>query len=192
MSTGNLKRHLFRGLLVIHFVGLTLTIGIRFASFMIYQVTNTADLQVLSFGRDLTGELARGLALPGVLLTVGTGLAMTLLRYGLRVPTWIWLKLGLTVGALALATPVVAPALQAAREWARWSAEHGHLAPEFLESVSKANLYGGIVFILFLLNVPVAVWKPYSNSRPASSPKQRSDVNTRHGPLFNRPLRRSF
>jgi hypothetical protein len=172
MSTGDLKRHMFRGLLVFHFIGLALTIGIRFANFAIYHATSTADLQQLSFGRDLAGEIARDLSLPGLLMMMTTGLAMTFMRYGLRPPIWIWLKLGLTVGALALAAPVVAPALEAAREWARWSVAQGHLAPEFHASVSKANLYGSIVFLLFLLNIPVAVWKPFASLRRSLSPKR--------------------
>jgi hypothetical protein len=106
--------------------------------------------------------LARSLTLPGFLLTVVTGILMVLLRYGRRPPIWIWMKVGLTTAALSLATPVVAPALEAAREWAHWSVEHGQLAPQFVASVAKVNLYGGIVFALFLLNIPVAVWKPFS------------------------------
>jgi hypothetical protein len=162
MPAKDIKRHAFRSLLVFHFIGLALTVGIRFASLMIDRVTNTADLETLSFGRDLTGVLARGLTLPGFLLTIATGILMALLRYGRRPPVWIWIKVALTTGALSLATPVVGPALEAAREWARWSVEHGHLAPQFHDSVSRANLYGGIVFALFLLNIPVAVWKPFA------------------------------
>jgi hypothetical protein len=70
-------------------------------------------------------------------------------------------KIGVTATALAIATPVVAPALAAARTWAQWSAEHGQLAPQFLESVSRANLFGGMVFALFLSNIAIAVWKPF-------------------------------
>jgi hypothetical protein len=162
MQVKDVKRHAFRTLLVLHFIALALTLGVRLASFVIYRVTSHADLQALSFGRDLTGVLARSLTLPGFLLTVVTGVLMVLLRYGLRPPIWVWMKVGLTTAALSLATPVVAPALEAAREWARWSAEHGQLAIEFRDSAAKASLYGGIVFALFLLNIPIAVWKPFS------------------------------
>lgn len=162
MQVSDIKRHVFRSLLVFHFVGLALTIGIRFAGLVIERVTSTADLQSLSFGRDLTGVLARSLTLPGFFLTVATGILMVLLRYGRRPPVWIWIKIGLTTAALSLGTPVVAPALAAAREWAHWSVQHGQLAPQFQEAVARAGFYGGIVFALFLLNIPVAVWKPFS------------------------------
>jgi hypothetical protein len=162
MQVSDIKRHAFRSLLVIHFVGLALTIGIRFAGLVIDQVTSAADLQSLSFGRDLTGVLARSLTLPGVLLTVATGFLMVLLRYGRHPPVWIWIKVGLTTAALSLGTPFVAPALSAAREWAHWSVQHGQLAPQFQEAVARASFYGGIVFALFLFNIPVAVWKPFS------------------------------
>jgi hypothetical protein len=162
MPVSDIKRHVFRGLLVVHFVGLALTVGIRFAGLVIERVTSNADLQLLSFGRDLTGVLARSLTLPGFLLTVATGILMVLLRYGRRPPLWVWIKIGLTTAALSLATPLVAPALEAAREWAHWSVQHGQLAPQFREAVARASFYGGIVFALFLLNIPVAVWKPFS------------------------------
>jgi hypothetical protein len=161
MKISDTKRHVFRGLLSLHFVGLALTIGVRLASFGIYRATGAGDLQALSFGRDLVGLLARSFTLPGFLLTVLTGIAMVLLRYGSRPPLWVWIKVALTIAALSLATPVVGPALDAARQWAHWSLEHGHLAPEFLTSVAKANFYGGIVFALFVLNIPVAIWKPF-------------------------------
>ena len=162
MKTSDLKRHAFRGLLSLHFVGLALTIGVRFASFSIYSATGFGDLQSLSFGRDLVGVLARGLTLPGFVLTVLTGIGMVVLRYGSRPPLWVWIKVTLTVAALAIATPIVGPALNAARQWAHWSLEHGYPAAELQLSVAKANLYGGIVFALFVLNIPVAIWKPFS------------------------------
>jgi hypothetical protein len=161
----DIKRHVFRSLLVAHFIGLALTIGIRFAGLVIERVTSTPDLQSLSFGRDLTGILARSLTLPGFLLTVATGILMVLLRYGRHPPVWIWIKIGLTTAALSLATPLVAPALEAAREWAHWSVQHGQLAPQFQEAIARASFYGSIVFALFLLNIPVAVWKPFSGSK---------------------------
>ena len=162
MKISDIKRHVFRGLLSLHFVGLASTIGVRVASFGIYRATSAGDLQAMSFGRDLVGLLARGLTLPGFLLTVLTGIAMVLLRYGPRPPVWVWIKVALTTAALSLATPVVGPALDAARQWAHWSLDHGHLAPELQASVATANFYGGIVFALFVLNIPVAIWKPFS------------------------------
>jgi hypothetical protein len=172
-----LKRQVFRSLLVVHFIGLALTIGIRFAGLVIDRVTGTADLQSLSFGRDLTGVLARSLTLPGFVLTVATGILMVLLRYGRHPPVWVWIKVGLATAALSVGTPVVAPALEAAREWAHWSVQHGQLAPQFKEAAARASFYGGIVFALFALNIPVAVWKPFSGltvSQLVSRKRQRT------------------
>lgn len=162
MKISDIKRHAFRGLLSLHFVGLAVTLGVRVASFGIYRATGAGDLQALSFGRDLVGLLARSLTLPGFLLTVLTGIAMVFLRYGSRPPVWVWIKVALTTSALLLATPIVGPALDAARQWAHWSLEHGHLAPELQASVAKANFYGAIVFALFVLNIPIAIWKPFA------------------------------
>jgi hypothetical protein len=174
MSSASIKRNAFRTLLVLHFIGLALIIGVRFANFGIEHATGGGSLQVLALGRDLMGVLARTLTLPGFLLTLVTGIGMVILRYGRRVPGWVWLKVTLTAVSLALATSMVAPALEAARKWAHWSVEHGLLAPQVHDSVAQVTLYGGIVFVLILLTIPVAVWKPllsFGSSRRAEVKK---------------------
>jgi hypothetical protein len=165
METADIKRNAFRSCLGLHFVGLAMSLGTRIADFTIDRITDTGNLQALSFGRDLTGTLARSLVLPGFLLMIATGIAMVLLRYGRHPPVWVWMKAGVATMALLVATPLAAPALTAAKQWAHWSAEHGQLAPEFSDSAAKASLYGGIVFILFLLNIPIAIWKPFAAVR---------------------------
>jgi hypothetical protein len=160
-----MKRHIFRSLLLLHLIGLGLSIGTRLADFVIDRETSAGGLDTLSFGRELTGALARDLVLPGFLLMIATGIAMTLLRYGKHPPLWVWIKAGLTAAALLIATSLVAPALQGARDWARWSAAHEQLAPQFQDSAARAGLYGGIVFLLFVLNLPVAIWKPFQSVR---------------------------
>jgi hypothetical protein len=159
------KRNIFRGLLFFHFLGLATAIGTRLANFEIDRETAQSGLQALSFGRDLTGALALRLVLPGFLLTVATGIAMTLLRYGVHPPLWVWIKVGLNAVALFVVSPLVAPALEAAREWAHWSVAHNQLAPQFESSAAQASLYGAVVFALFLLNIPVALWKPLAAVR---------------------------
>ncbi len=161
MNAIGFKRNVGRSLLLFHFLGLGMSIGTRLAALVIDRVTRAGDLQSLSFGRDLTGQLARTLVLPGFLLMIATGIGLTLLRYGLRPPVWVWIKIGLNAVALFIATPLVAPALVAARTWAHWSVEHNQLAPQFQHSADQASLYGAVVFALFLLNIPVAIWKPF-------------------------------
>jgi hypothetical protein len=155
------KRNILRSLLSLHFVGLAIVIGTRIANFAIDRGTSEGTLQLLVFGRDLGGALARSVVLPGFLLVILTGIALTLVRYGRRPPVWIWMKVGLTSVALFIASPLVAPALRAARSWAHWSLEHNQLAPQFAASAATASLYGAVVFTLILLNIPVAIWKPY-------------------------------
>src|ERR1700744_1124643 len=92
MKVADIKRNAFRSALVLHFVGLALSLGTRFADFAIDRNTANGSLQVLSFGRDLTSKLAFGLVLPGFLLMVLTGIVMVVLRYGLHPPFWIWIK----------------------------------------------------------------------------------------------------
>jgi hypothetical protein len=170
------KRNTLRSLLLLHFVGLILILGSRFAIFVIDQATGGGALPTLALGRDLGGELARRLTLPGFLLTIVTGIIMVFLRYGRRPPVWIWIKSGLTTIALGTAAPLVAPALRAARMWAHWSVEHGSLAPQFHEAAARASLFGGIVFLLVLLNLPVAIWKPFLSVKLNKTPEPKSPL----------------
>ena len=160
MSSASIKRHAFKTLLVLHFIGLTLLIGGRFANFAIEHATNSSSLQVLAQGRDLMGVLALTLTAPGFWLTIISGIGMVVLRYGKNVPGWVWAKVVLTVVSMVLALTRVAPALEAARKWAHASAEQGHLLPQLHDSLTQVTLYGGLVFTLVLLTVPIAVWKP--------------------------------
>jgi hypothetical protein len=160
MTSAGIKRHAFKALLVLHFIGLALTIGVRFANFSIERVTSAGSLQTLAEGRDLMGTLALTLTAPGFWLTIASGIGMLILRYGKNIPGWVWVKVALTVAGMVLALTRVAPALEAARRWAHESAEQGHLLPQLQENISHVTLYGGIVFALILLTIPVAVWKP--------------------------------
>jgi len=165
MKSADLKRNALRSLLVLHFIGLAMSLGTRLADFVIDRATSGGSLQALSLGRDLTSVLARGLVLPGFLLMIASGIAMVLLRYGRHPPVWVWTKAGLSTLALFVGTSLAAPALAAARQWAHWSLAHNQLAPQFSSGAALASLYGGIVFILFLLNIPIAIWKPFASVR---------------------------
>jgi hypothetical protein len=179
MKTADIKRNAFRSVLVLHFIGLAMSLGTRLADFAIDRLTSGGSLQVLSFGRDLTSRLAFSLVLPGFLLMIASGITMVLLRYGLHPPLWVWIKAGVSTLALFVATPLAAPALAAARQWAQWSAEHNQLAPQFSESAAKASFYGGIVFVLFLLNIPIAIWKPFASIRlPRIRDLRRAEAKT--------------
>gem|GEM_PF-6106683 len=96
---------------------------------------------------------------------------MTLLRYGRRPPVWVWTKIGLNLGALAISASFVAPALIAARQWAGWSVNHGTLAPELQQSAAQAAIFSAVIVAMFLANIPVAVWKPFASIR---LPRQRA------------------
>jgi hypothetical protein len=165
MNTPDIKRNAFRSFLVLHFIGLAMSLGTRLADFAIDRDTSGGNLQTLSMGRDLTSQLAYSLVLPGFLLMLASGVIMVLLRYGLHPPLWVWIKAAISTMALFVATPLAAPALAAGRQWAHWSAEHNQLAAQFSDSAARASFYGGIVFVLFLLNIPVAIWKPFASVR---------------------------
>jgi hypothetical protein len=165
MNAVGVKRNVGRTLLLAHFIGLAMSVGTRLADLAIDHATRGADLRSLSLGRDLTSELARSLVLPGFLLLIGSGIGLTLLRYGSRPPGWIWVKIALNAVGVLVAMSLVAPALQAARSWAHWSVAHDQFAPQFQAEAARASLFGAIALALFLLNIPVAIWKPRLSAR---------------------------
>lgn len=159
------KRTALLLLLSLHFVGIALLIGASVAGVLIDQETSRGTLEVLALGRDVGSLVVRSLALPGFLVTAASGITMTLMRYGRRPPVWVWTKIGLNLGALAISASFVAPALIAARQWAGWSVDHGTLAPELQQSAAQAAIFSAVIVVIFLVNIPVAVWKPFASVR---------------------------
>ena len=99
---GYAKRQLTRGLLFAHFLGLTLSLGAIFTNIMVERHTRGGSLEMLSIGRDEVTLSSRNLIQTGFLITVFSGIAVTLLRYGLRAPLWVWIKLGISVIVLTV------------------------------------------------------------------------------------------
>jgi len=159
------KRTAFLVLLSTHFVGIALLIGASTAGVLIDQETSHGTLQILALGRDGGSFVVRGLAVPGFLIPAASGISMTLLRYGRRPPVWVWTKIGLNLGALAISAAFVTPALIAAREWTGWSIDHGTLAPMLQQSAAQAAIFSAVIVVMFLVNIPVAVWKPLASVR---------------------------
>ena len=155
-----IRRQLDRFLLFVHFVALTLCLGTIFTNIMIERHTRGGSLELLSIGRDLVTLSSHNLIQTGFLVTVFTGILIALLRYGLRAPLWAWLKLGISFVVFSLVVFGLDPASTTATEWARWSAEHGQLAPQFLDNATRAGRFGIIVLMLLLVTTIVAIWKP--------------------------------
>lgn len=154
------KRQLTRVFLLLHFVGLTACLGTIFTNVLIERTTRSESLQLLSFARDLTSLSSQILIQTGFLTMVFTGILLTLLRYGIRAPLWAWLKLALSIVIFVTVTFALDPARSAATEWAHWSAQHGQLAQQFLDSASRATAIGRSVLLLFAITTIVAIWKP--------------------------------
>jgi hypothetical protein len=164
---GYAKRQLARGLLFVHFLGLTLSLGAIFTNIIVERHTRGGSLEMLSIGRDLVTLSSHNLIQTGFLIAVFSGILLTLLRYGVRAPLWVWIKLGISVIVLTVVIFALDPAGVAATEWARWSAEHGQLAPQYLDSVTRSGRYGIVVLALLLVMMTVAIWKPaWSGLRP--------------------------
>lgn len=158
-------RNVLRTLRVFHLLGIALVIGSRAANVVVYRQTSQAGFPMLALGRDLGRVIGQSLTAPSLLVIVVTGIAMAFLRYGRRPPLWVWVKACVTVLVSLVAFTLVGPSLRVAQELAHWSAEHNQLAVQYEESAMRASLYGGIVFALFLVNIFVAVWKPFLSAK---------------------------
>lgn len=155
-----IKRQLTRVFLFVHFLGLTLSLGTIFTNILIERYTAAGSLELLSTGRDLVTLSSHSLIQTGFLATVFSGILVALLRYGIRAPLWAWIKLGISIVIFTTVIFIFDPAGTATTEWARWSAQHGHLAPEYLESLTRSRRLGLFVLSLFLITTIVAIWKP--------------------------------
>jgi hypothetical protein len=162
MKTVSMRRQFVRASLFFHFVGLALCLGTIFANIAIERQTRGADLRLLSIGRDLITASSHTLIQTGFWMMVVTGILLVVLRYGLRVPLWAWIKFGLSVAIFFMSVLALTPAGDAATQWARWSAEHGQLAPQFLDNAGRAGPYGAAILVLFLVTTIVAIWKPFA------------------------------
>lgn len=177
MNSAKLKPHIFRTLLFFHFLGLAATLGTRLAPGVIDAQTRTAQLPVLLLGRHLIDVSQRLVILPGFLAVLATGVALTLIRYGLRPPLWVWIKVGLVLAMTGIGVFGVGPAAAAAQEWARWSANHSQLAPQLIENVAKSSSYGSVVRVLFLITIAVAIWKPFASIGGRKPKPKRAEVS---------------
>jgi len=161
MTGQALRRQASRCFLLIHFVGLALSLGAAFANVAIERQTRGGSLELLSFGRDLISLSSRNLVQTGFWMMVISGILVVALRYGYRAPLWVWLKLATSAAIFAVAAFAQAPTTAALSTLAHWSVEHR---------------YGLVVLALFLTTMGIAIWKPVSfRIRRAAQPGQPSE-----------------
>ena len=176
MTGQALRRQASRCFLLVHFVGLALSLGAAFANVAIERQTRGGSLELLSFGRDLISLSSRNLVQTGFWMMVISGILVVALRYGYRAPLWVWLKLATSAAIFAVAAFAQAPTTAALSTLAHWSVEHGALAPQFAVNLALAGRYGLVVLALFLTTMGIAIWKPVSfRIRRAAQPGQPSE-----------------
>ena len=178
MKIAALKPHIFRALLFFHFLGLAATLGAGLGTGVIDSRTITAPISKLLLGRSLIDALQRTVILPGFLIILATGAALTFIRYGIRPPLWVWIKVGLVAATTGIAVLGVAPAAAAAQQWARWSAEHGQIAPQLLGNLARSRSWGNVVRALFVITIGVAIWKPFGAAGRRKLKSLRSDAQS--------------
>ena len=162
MTVQAIKRQSIRLLLLFHFIGLALSMGASIANVVIERNTRSSGLELLSIGRDLISVSSRELVQTGFYMLVVSGMLIVVLRYGIRAPAWVWIKLATSSAIFAVAALGTGPTNAALAALAHWSVEHGQLAPQYQDSLAHAGRYGETLLVLFLTTIAVAIWKPVS------------------------------
>jgi hypothetical protein len=157
-----IRRQASRFFLMLHFVGLALSLGAALANVAIERQTRGGGLELLAFGRDLISFDSRVLIPTGFWMLVISGILVVLLRYGIRAPLWVWLKLALAAAIFAVADFASGPVTRALATLAHWSVEHGQLAAQYQEMLALSGRYGLLTLTLFLTTMGIAIWKPVS------------------------------
>jgi hypothetical protein len=162
MTCQDIRRQASRFFLLVHFLGLALSLGAAFANVAIERQTRGGSLELLAFGRDLITFSSSVLVPTGFWMMVISGILVVVLRYGYRAPLWVWLKLTASVAIFAVADFAQGPVTRALAMLAHWSVEHGQLAPQYQETLALAGRYGLLTLALFLMTMGIAIWKPVS------------------------------
>jgi hypothetical protein len=177
MTGQGTRRQASRFFLLIHFLGLALSLGAAFANVAIERQTRGGSLELLAFGRDLISFSSSLLVPTGFWMMVISGILVVVLRYGYRAPLWVWLKLMASAAIFAVADFGQGPVTRALATLAHWSVEHSQLAPQYQETLALAGRYGLLTLALFLMTMGIAIWKPVSfRIRRAAQPGQPSEA----------------
>jgi len=162
MTGPDIRRQASRFFLLVHFLGLALSLGAAFANVAIERQTRGTSLELLAFGRDLISFSSSALVPTGFWMMVVSGIVVVILRYGYRAPLWVWLKLALSATVFTVADFAQGPATRALAALAHWSVAHGQLAPQYQQTLALGGRYGLVVLALFLTTMGIAIWKPVS------------------------------
>jgi hypothetical protein len=165
----------------LHFIGMTLFLGVIVADIVIDRYARTQSATFLADARTLVSVTGLQLPLFGLALLALTGFAMTALRYGSRPPGWVVAKLVLTVAIFGNALAFLFPAIRAAAHWAAVSAAQGqvlpaHVVPEYAAAAAREGAFGAANLVMFVLAGALAIWKPVFRrgaSRGLAAAKQR-------------------
>jgi hypothetical protein len=163
MTGPDIRRQASRFFLLVHFLGLALSLGAAFANVAIERQTRGGSLELLAFGRDLIGFSSSVLIPTGFWTMVISGILVVLLRYGYRAPLWVWLKLCFSAAIFTVADFAQGPVTRALTALAHASVEHGQLAAQYQDTLTLAGRYGLLILALFLATMGIAIWKPVSS-----------------------------
>jgi hypothetical protein len=144
----------------LHFIGLAIFFGVIVANIAIDRFAETQAPAFLADARTLVSLTSFSLPLNGLALALVTGVAMTILRFGVRPPAWVLAKLVLATAIFINAKAFLFPAIGDATKWAALGATQGQTPPEFFAAVTREGGFGALNLALFLIAGALAIGKP--------------------------------
>jgi len=144
----------------LHVVGLALLLGEIAYSHSINIHIEAADLAALANGRQIVSLVSHRLIMSGLALMVVTGIAMALVRYGLRWPRWVLVKTACAILFAVIAFSFVFPAVVNATAWAVRSAQDHQRYAEYAFWLGRETSFGTATLLLLIISGVLALWKP--------------------------------
>ncbi|MBV8440654.1 MAG: hypothetical protein JO312_08870 [Hyphomicrobiales bacterium] len=117
-------------------------------------------LHYVADARTLVSLTSFSLPLNGLALALVTGVAMTVLRFGVRPPAWVLAKLVLATAIFTNAKVFLFPAISDATIWAALGATQSQTPPEFFAAVAREGGFGALNLVMFLIAGALAIGKP--------------------------------
>lgn len=149
---------MIRMLKLAHIGGLVVFLGSIPTFTVISALTVDASLENIAFGRGVISTGTQMLTLPGMWMTVITGIWMGRKRYGLK-QRFIRLKLLLVSLIVLNAHVLIVPAASMATEIAIRSLTHDRLLPAYTGAYLQESIFGAANVLLAVMAAVIGVWR---------------------------------
>lgn len=152
---------------ILHLLGFVMFLGgILGTIIMNVVVGDSTDPSFINHQRQFVSAMTMSLTVPGMWLTILSGLLMAWLRkYNLLRLRWLTIKVALALIILINGAFILAPFVSKVTALAAQSASQGILAANYLTLKASEDMFGAINFLLILVAAALAVFKPMARSK---------------------------